>query len=711
MELSAKVCPPNHYCSDDGLDYHICPHGTYPYHGGCTACPADKFCMTSYNRQADVTAGSVSASGDSFPRFEPQGWTYSSSGGFSQQKDHRATTSALGRISAADGSLYAACPDGYSCTHTMYQRCPSSHMGIVQTGEEIGVLSENQAVLHNVITTAFTTMSKIADTDITQDSDTQCLPCNEGYSCSLYTGVTACTAGYYSPSAETECLICPPGYYCGAKAFEPVACGVNTFNNQAGSTTSAACTACPSGFYSGGAMSYCEPCPAGYECSTGIPTLCLTGTYSTEGMSTCSACQSGYACPKGSSSPTPSGSLCPKGSYCETVSSATKQTKCPAGKYGIAEGATSSADCIACPPGYVCRVGTDDFQKYPCPTGHYCPASTVKPTQCPAGTYNPKTNAMSSAFCITCPAGFFCPIETTTPTICPAGSYCPSGTAAGTDNLCPAGTYSGTKKGSRLLSDCLPCTIGHYCDEGATTPTPAAEGYYIPYMSAASINAAKKCPPGYPCSGTGNYDYKGFACDKGYYCPPGTTTSNSNPCPAGTYSDRTDLWDASQCTVCPAGYYCVAASQFATKVICPQGYYCPVGTKNSTHYPCPTGTYGTTTGLIADTGCTNCTAGGSCGSGSSTTTTCDPGYYCPAGTTTSTPVEYRAPAGSYIAASGAASEYDNTPCGYGHYCPIGSITYTNCTIGTYGDELRLSACKTCPAGYYCDVEELQNPKP
>jgi hypothetical protein len=316
---------------------------------------------------------------------------------------------------------------------------------------------------------------------------------------------------------------------------------------------------------------------------------------------------------------------------------------------------------------------------------------------------------MSSGFCITCPAGYYCIIETTTPTICPAGSYCPSGTAADTDNKCPAGTYSGTKTGSRLLSDCLPCTIGHYCIEGTTTPTPAQAGYYIPYMSAASINAEQACPPGYPCAGTGNYDYKGFICDKGYYCPSGTTVSNENPCPAGTYSDRTDLWDESQCTVCPSTFYCVAASTLTDLVTCPQGYYCPVGTESSTHYPCPTGTFGLTAGLKSDTECSNCTAGGSCGSGSSSTTTCDPGYYCPAGTTTSTPTEYMAPAGSYISASGAASEYENTPCGYGNYCPTGATGATVCLAGTYADELRLSACKTWPAGYECPTTTMQNP--
>lgn len=35
---------------------------------------------------------------------------------------------------------------------------------------------------------------------------------------------------------------------------------------------------------------------------------------------------------------------------------------------------------------------------------HYCPANNQEPLKCPAGTYNPKTNAVN---CIGCPAGYY----------------------------------------------------------------------------------------------------------------------------------------------------------------------------------------------------------------------------------------------------------------------------------------------------------------
>jgi len=97
-ELVPKICPPNTYCSDDGFDYyHICPHGYFPYITGCEPCPDSKFCLTSFNYQVDVTPGSVSTNADSFPRFQPQGYTWSSNA-WVYNKDFNDGRSALGRV-------------------------------------------------------------------------------------------------------------------------------------------------------------------------------------------------------------------------------------------------------------------------------------------------------------------------------------------------------------------------------------------------------------------------------------------------------------------------------------------------------------------------------------------------------------------------------------------------------------------------------------
>lgn len=44
-----------------------------------------------------------------------------------------------------------------------------------------------------------------------------------------------------------------------------------------------------------------------------------------------------------------------------------------------------------------------------------------------------------------------------------------------------------------------------------------------------------------------------------YVCPPGSSKPNAavNGCPPGTFSNRTDLTDRSQCQQCPARYACL----------------------------------------------------------------------------------------------------------------------------------------------------------
>ena len=46
-----------------------------------------------------------------------------------------------------------------------------------------------------------------------------------------------------------------------------------------------------------------------------------------------------------------------------------------------------------------------------CDRGKYCSEGTLKPTECPTGTYNPNLRGESSDSCTQCSAGKFCPDE------------------------------------------------------------------------------------------------------------------------------------------------------------------------------------------------------------------------------------------------------------------------------------------------------------
>ena len=56
-----------------------------------------------------------------------------------------------------------------------------------------------------------------------------------------------------------------------------------------------------------------------------------------------------------------------------------------------------------------------------CAPGYYCPAGTMVSIACPAGTYQPLTDASNASACTPCPVGAYCPTQgTATPTTCPA---------------------------------------------------------------------------------------------------------------------------------------------------------------------------------------------------------------------------------------------------------------------------------------------------
>lgn len=193
------------------------------------------------------------------------------------------------------------------------------------------------------------------------------------------------------------------------------------------------------------------------------------------------------------------------------------------------------------------------------------------------------------------------------------------------------------------------------------------------------------CDPGKMCP---EYNMtEPINCKPGFYCPGG----HEQPCPPGTYNNRTGLsvdgacMDCIQGMFCPGlgnenpygfckeGYYCQggAASmapnqshpRYPLNGPCPAGHYCPEGI--SAPEKCPKGTFRNTTGARNSGDCLPCTPGHYCADGGleQPTGLCAEGWYCPSGHLSSVPTP------------------DNFTCFVGHYCPNGTAWPLPCETG------------------------------
>jgi hypothetical protein len=168
------------------------------------------------------------------------------------------------------------------------------------------------------------------------------------------------------------------------------------------------------------------------------------------------------------------------------------------------------------------------------------------------------------------------------------------------------------------------------------------------------------CPAGFACvAGTNTLTKPMVRCSPGYFCPQSSTAPNlvGNKCPDGTYSDRDDLTQASDCYDCPPGKYCTGGLT-APDGDCFAGSYCPGKATKTT----VTGNY---------CACVKTTADNSDGC-----TCIDP-----------------------IAANCVISSAGYKSCSV-------QQTGTQCPAGTYGTRTGMKAaseCKICPLGSYCPV--------
>ncbi len=292
---------------------------------------------------------------------------------------------------------------------------------------------------------------------------------------------------------------------------------------------------------------------------------------------------------------------------------------------------------IPCPPGTYCHPGSSSNTTS---TGNFSsPQICGGKNYCPKGSTNPRGLG-------NCPRGFYCRFGNKY--LCPVGSYCPF--PGLWDPLpCEPGTFNFMVG----QVNCTSCPLGHFCD-GYGRVDPAT------------------CTPGYVCSDK-DLALPNMRCPPGYYCPPGTQTSDPfrndttlrpYPCQPGSYCPSGCGYESivegnfSHAQPCSAGFYCEVASTSAKgSGPCPPSFVCPKG--SAVPIPSKTGHYAKYSGTIEATKCL-------------------PGFYAP-----------------------TIQSSECIPCPPGTMCEDEGLVKANfCPPGTYRGSLKLDGipCITCPQG-------------
>ena len=324
--------------------------------------------------------------------------------------------------------------------------------------------------------------------------------------------------------------------------------------------------------------------------------------------------------------------------------------------------------------------------------------------------------------------------------MCPFGAYCPEASSAPYQHLCPIGTFS-SRLGLSSVNECTPCTPGMYCDaaglsapegwcsagyfcgEGSTSRAPQSSNpFSVSYVGDTCINVK---------NGTIN-----DVCPPGHYCKEGS--SSPVACPPGFNTSSLGSGSLSDCQQCTKGMYCPQSGTVLATRVCLRGYFCPSGTVNpaddpdllcpagsmcaegsSIPQPCPLGSYQDSAGQSM---CIECPAGYSCGdvSGTVSPRICPVGNRCPLGSSEPLPCSlgtYQDVVGSGVCKSCPAGYYCDVTsgtvspvqCGVGYACPGGSKTPIACQPGTFQSNSSMPVCATCPASFYC--QKLMTVKP
>ncbi|OAF72051.1 hypothetical protein A3Q56_00182 [Intoshia linei] len=609
------------------------------------------------------------------------------------QNNEKAVVCPAGYYSLTGKSKCTLCPDGNLCTNNnvLPVPCPSGTYNVETptatacTDCPAGSYCKNAYSIPILCEKGYYSAVK----------STSCIYCPEGYRC--HVTKTKCSDGYYSEAGNMYCIPSRGGYY--TDGFKEYSCAFGHYALPLSTT----CTISPAGkfilnraylpvnckygTYSTVGLEECIICPAGYSCTTIAKTQCNSGEYSVAGDDKCHVCVAGSICPSKSIATI---TKCTLGSY--ALASSTSCTLCPAGSYCPS---TTTAIVTACDAGQY-SLGSS-YYCIDCPSGYKCATKTLRPVKCSSGYYSAKKQTI----CIQCEAGYACLYtEDYKKKQCDKGTYSSIGSLYCT--ICTVGYVC--ESGSIVPNPTAGlCKIGHYCDGKDSFKCPI--GTYNGNTGSSSIDACQACPAGTCCSTSALSTSASSPCVKGYYCPERTTNCMDFPCKEGTYSASTSLTAANECTICPAGSYCLEGSYLPRN--CAKGFYCVLG--SSQGKLCPEGTYGNSIQADAVSKCLNCIAG----------------HYCPKGSRTKPIVDaIPCPTGTYNSNIGSKLLSDCLPCtsGFscpsiglnslsitceaGYYCPTGSkkSRAISCPSGTVDNTMGLklsTECSSCPVGFYC----------
>lgn len=315
-----------------------------------------------------------------------------------------------------------------------------------------------------------------------------------------------CPVGFYCYANSTTYIgnVCPKGYYCPAGTPRPhhQPCEPGTYNPKVQGNSSLDCLACDPGYY--------------------------CANYGNEKPT--NSCSAGFFCPGGNKEAKPIATRCTPGHYCPQGSH--NMTLCTAGRFCDLDELHDTAG--PCDPGYYCPSGSSSSQQMECIEGHYCPLGSRVPLACPPGNYLPGKKHENVSECIKCIAGMFCNSSGLNypDGECDRGYYCPPGQSVSKPNS-------------------YPCPVGHFCEKKSPLPERCPNGTYQDNQYSFEC---KECLTGYYCDNTaiGVSNLTEYECPMGHYCPPGTSFATQYKCPSGTWSNKTRLERANQCTECPA---------------------------------------------------------------------------------------------------------------------------------------------------------------